>query len=87
MPKYESDSIEHLKNSDLVQLSRKLLDSMVESTQMMYSPEMTPKKLMEAKVVLGYLNAAKNTMDTRIKIFKLTGLGEKIDAIKNHKIK
>lgn len=87
MKKYAPDTIEHLESSDLVQLSRDLLESVVESTKMLTLPKMTPNKLQEAKIVLGYLNAARNTMDTKIKVFKLTGLDKKIEAVKNHVIK
>ena len=84
MPKFAPDTIKELEKSDLIQFSRALLDSVVESTDMLTIQEMTPKKLQEAKIVLGFLNAARNAMDTKIKMFKLTGLDKKINAVAKH---
>ena len=84
MPKFAQDTIKELEKSDLIQFSRALLDSVVESTNMLTIQEMTPKKLQEAKIVLGFLNAARNAMDTKIKMFKLTGLDKKVIAIQKH---
>ena len=57
---YQKDKLEHIENLNLVQLSRDLLEAMVESTAIMEGRKMTEQGLKEAKIVLGYLNAAKN---------------------------
>jgi len=79
-----NDSID---NSDLIADSRELLTSVVNATNMKNIEEMTPKKLAEAKVVLGFLNAANNMIKTKIQCFKLTGVKDKVAAIKGLKIK
>ena len=84
MTNYKPDTLKDLEKSDLIQFSRDLLESVVQSTNMLNAPEMTIKKLQEAKIVLGFLNAARNAMDTKIKMFKLTGLDKKIEAVQNH---
>jgi hypothetical protein len=77
------DTMDDLQNSDLIQLSRKLLDVMIGSTNMMSLKKMTPEKLRECKTVLSYLNSCNSIMKTRISVFRLTGMEEKIKFMKD----
>ena len=79
---FPPDTMEHIGNTDLVQLSRKLLDSVVTSTDALNSSTMTEEKIKEMKVVLGYLNATNNIVKTKMQYFKMLGVGEKVEAIK-----
>jgi len=79
---YSRDKIEHIENLNLVQLSRDLLTAMIEATALMEGQKMTEQGLKEAKLVLGYLNAANSTVKTRIGWFKMSGLQDKVKKIK-----
>lgn len=79
-----SDSIEDIKDTDIVKLTRTLLNSMVASTGLTNPQEMTPSKLQEAKVVLGYVNAQIHAIKTKMQFFKMIGLDEKVKAVKDH---
>ena len=78
------DTMENLKGSDLIQLSRKLLTAVVDSTNMLEVQEMTQNKLKEAKVVMGFLNAADRAMKTKMSYFKMAGVKDKVEAIKKN---
>lgn len=79
---YSKDKLEHIENLNLVQLSRDLLLAMVESTAIMEGKKMTEQGLKEAKIVLGYLNAANSNVKTRIGWFKMSGLENKVKSVK-----
>ena len=81
--RYAPDTMEHIKKSDLIQLSRNILDATVQSTKVLEIDEMTPMKLQEAKLVLGFLNSANNVMKTKMQFFKMAGLEKKVEAIKS----
>ena len=80
--RYKKDTPEHIENLDLVQMARDLLEAMVESTAILEGKKMTDQGLREAKLVLGYLNAANNNVKTRMQWFKMTGLESKIDRVR-----
>lgn len=83
MPKkYKKDKPEDIENLDLVQMARDLLEAMVESTAILEGKKMTEQGLKEAKLVLGYLNAANNNVKTRMQWFKMTGLESKINSVR-----
>jgi hypothetical protein len=46
------DGVEDISKSDIVKLSKKLLDACINSTDILNVKEMTPEKLKEAKIVL-----------------------------------
>jgi len=79
---YSKDKIEHIENLNLVQLSRDLLTAMIEATALLEGQKMTEQGLKEAKLVLGYLNAANSTVTTRIGWFRMSGLQEKVKKVK-----
>lgn len=79
--KLQKDTIAHVEQSDLVQVSRNLLGSIIESTSVLEKREMTPKALQESKVVLGYLNASIKAVGTRMKYFQMTGVADKVRKI------
>lgn len=78
------DTIDDLKESDLVQISRQLLEAVIRSTAVMKLEKMTPEKLKECRTVLGFLNAANNTLKTKLNIFRLTGMTDKLKFMKEH---
>ena len=80
---YQKDKMEHIENLNLVQLSRDLLEAMVESTAIMEGRKMTEQGLKEAKIVLGYLNAANTNVKTRIGWFRMQGLEDKVRKVKD----
>lgn len=80
--KNRKDTVEHIENSDLVQMSRELLDSLVTSTAILDGKKMNEQGLKEAKTVLGYLNASINATKTRMQWFKLTGLENKVRSVR-----
>jgi hypothetical protein len=80
--RFSPDTVQDIQKSDLIKLSRELLDATVRSTKIMDAKEMTPKKLQEAKIVLGFLNAANSTMKTKMQYFKMEGLADKVKLIK-----
>lgn len=83
MPKHTPDTLSDIGNSDLVQLSRDLLEAVVGSTKILNLDEMTPQKLQESKMVLGFLNAADKTMKTKMQYFQMTGLSEKVAQVRS----
>ena len=86
MKKYTKDTKAELERSPLVQMSRDLLINLVDSTSMLEKKDMNESGLKEAKVVLGYLNAANNTMKTRMQYYRMTDLPNKIRAVKKRAI-
>lgn len=80
--KYKKDRPEDIENLDLVQMARDLLEAMVESTAILEGKKMNEQGLKEAKLVLGYLNAANNNVKTRMQWFKMTGLESKINRVR-----
>ena len=79
------DTIEDIKKNDLMQLANDLLGSVVRGTDMLSlsANDMSPEKLKEAKLVLGYLNAANSIIKTKMQFFKMTGLDKKLKSIKD----
>lgn len=80
--KFKPDTLETVKNTDLVQLSRALLDSVVENTNALSKKKMTPERLKEMKMVLGYLTATTSTVKAKMSYFRMIGLGEKVREVK-----
>jgi len=77
------DTIEDLKETDLVQLARRLLDATVVSTDALNGgQEINEQRLKELKLVLGFLNASNSVIKTKLQVFKMTGLPEKIAEVK-----
>ena len=77
------DTLEDIKNTDLVQLSRQLLDAAVVSTNALSTKsELSEQHLKELRLVLGFLNATNNVIKTKIQYFKMVGVSDKIEAIK-----
>lgn len=85
----ENDTVKHVENSNLVQMSRKLLEALVESTAILNGGEskVSDKGLKEAKTVLGYLNASINATQNRMQWFKMTGLNNKIKLVQGKGVK
>lgn len=76
------ETLQDVGNNGLIQLSRDLLDAVVKTTNILHQDKMTPEKLQEAKVVLGFLSACNTVMQTKMRYFKMTGLGDKVQAVK-----
>jgi hypothetical protein len=83
----KADTVEDIRDTDIVKLSRKLLNSVVDSTGVLNVKKMTPDKLAEARVVLGYLNATTKAVQTKIAFFRLVGVTDKIKVIEKRAIK
>lgn len=81
--KYSPDTIEDLSKTDLVKLSRDLLGKIIENTQIMDTDiEFNQERLKQANTVLGFLNASIGATKAKMHFFRLTGLDEKIKAVK-----
>lgn len=76
------DTMSTVGESNLIQKSKELLDAVVDSTKILEKTEMDEKGLKEASVVLGFLNAANNTMKTKMNYYKMMGVGDKVKSIK-----
>ena len=76
------DTLETIEQDDVLQLTRNLLDATVKATDMLNITEFTPEKLKEAKMVLGYINAVRGLMTTKLQVFKMTGINEKVKIIR-----
>ncbi len=83
LTKYKPDTIEDLKNTDLVKLSRDLLGATVQSTNALDSTvKPSPERIKELKMTLGFLNATINASKTKMQFFRMMGIGDKVKAIK-----
>lgn len=85
--KHQPDTVDDIRDTDIVRLSRKLLNSVVRSTGVMDVRKMTPEKLSEARLVLGYLNATTKAVQTKMAFFKLVGITEKVQAVEKRAAK
>lgn len=79
---YKRDSMKHVDETSLVQLSRDLLLALVESTDALSVKKMNEQNMREMKLVLNYLNAANSQIKTRMQFFRMTGLKDKINRVK-----
>lgn len=79
--KYNPDSIRDLEQTDLVRLSRDLLESVVKNTGVLNRKKMSKEALQEYKTVLGFLNASTKTIQVKMQVFKMMGVGEKVKAV------
>ena len=70
-----------IRETELVRLSRKLLESVVSSTDILNKNKMTENGLKEAKLVLGFLNATTSAVKTKMQFFKMIGLDDKIREV------
>ena len=77
------DTMEDVTETDIIQMSRSLLEAYVDATGVFKITEMTPESLKNGKLLLGFLNATRNAVNTRMQIFKLVGLDDKMDAIRD----
>lgn len=75
--------MDEIKKTNLVSKANDLLDAITESTNAMEIRTMDEKRFKEMKLVLGFLNACNNVVNTKLKYYKMTGVEEKIKAIKN----
>ena len=88
LTKYSPDTIEDLKKTDLVKLSRDLLGATVESTKALDPKiKVTPDRIKELKITLGFLNATVNATKAKMQFFRMVGMTEKIKAIRKMSIK
>ena len=76
------DTMADIQSTDIVQLSKELLDSVVRSTSILEMEGMGPEDLQQAKLVLGFLNATTATMKTKMQFFAMTDLEGKYAAVK-----
>lgn len=75
--------MDDIEKTNIVNKANNLLDSIVESTSAMIPQEVNEERYKEMKLVLGFLNACNNVINTKLKYFKMVDISEKIEAIKN----
>ena len=80
---YLGDTRTVVEKSPLVEVSRDLLMNVIESTSMLNKKTMDADGIREARVVLGYLNAANAAIQTRQSYYKMADTKEKIQAVKD----
>jgi len=76
------DTIQDVTENDMIGLTRELLDKVVVSSGIKEQSNMDKDGARNAKIVLGYINAVNSTINTKIQIFKMVGLIDKVKAIK-----
>lgn len=81
--KYENN--EDIRETELVRLSRKLLDSVIANTGVLNKKKMTPEFMKENKLVLGFLNSTTKAIQTKMQFFKMIDTADKIEFIKKKK--
>jgi hypothetical protein len=74
--------MDEIQKTNLVGKANQLLDAIVESTDAMKPYNLNEQKLKEIKLVLGFLNACNNVINTKLKYFKMVGVDKKIEAVK-----
>ena len=78
------DSLKDIEESDLVQISRRLLNSIVESSGLLRPQQLNDQKIKEARLIISFINATAGAMRTKLSYFKMIGLEEKVKAIRDH---
>ena len=78
------DTMDDISQTDLIKVSRRLLDASIDSSGILEIGEMTPEKLREAKMVLGFLNATNNVVKTRMQFYKMIGITDDINKAKKN---
>ena len=81
---FKPDSLLDIEDSDLVQLSRKLLNSIVDSSGLLLPQELTTDKIKQARIIVSFINATANVMRTKMSYFKMIGLDDKVNALREH---
>lgn len=77
------DSMQDIADADLVQLSRKLLDGVIVSTDAMTAMPMSPERAADLRLVLGFLKATNNMINSKLHYFHLVRIDDKIAAVKS----
>lgn len=72
-----------VRDSDLVQMSRNLLESVIDSSEILSMDTMGPDEMQRAKIVLGFLNAASGAVNSRMQFFQMTDIEGKYAAVKS----
>jgi len=91
MPKRKSivakigeDNIEDVGKNDLLQTTLAILNNLRDVTSLEEATEITPDVRSDAKMVLGYINAANSVMKTKMNFFKTaSALDRAADAIRD----
>lgn len=74
--------MDEIAKTNLVSKANQLLDAIVESADAMKPYNLDEQKMKEIKLVLGFLNACNNVINTKLKYFRMVGVGAKIKAVK-----
>lgn len=80
--RYEPDTIRHLEQSDLIQLTRDLLGAFVASVGGLDVKTVDEHRLKEMGIVSKLVNAALKSQQTKMSFLKMTNVQEKVKAIK-----
>lgn len=75
------DTIDTLKDNDLVAKAQDLLQAVIKSTNILEIEEMKVEDIQKAKIVLGFLNSTNSLMKTKLNVFRMTDVGEKVKAL------
>lgn len=81
------DTLEDIGQSDLVKLSRELLEAVVQSSGIKKMDKIGDEEIKQARVVLGFLNATDKVMRTKIQYFKMANIDAKVAEIKGRTTK
>jgi len=73
---------ENIKHFDLIVPAKDLLDAITISADAYSKQPMNEDRARNMKLVLGFLNAYLRAFHTKIGYFKLTGIPEKVKAVK-----
>lgn len=80
----EKENIEDIENFELLIPAKKLFDKMIESTDGYTPKEMTDDEMKKMKLLLGYMNAYRGAFGNKLQYFKLIGVANKNEVVKQH---
>jgi len=78
----KGDTLEHIKENNILQLTQELLDKVIVSTDALKQKKMTPERMKEYRLTLGYVNAVNTSIKTKLIYFRMTDLDLKLAAVK-----
>ena len=76
------ETMDDLGTVPFVDLAKQLLDASIDSSNVMTSEPYTPETAKYAKLTLGYANAFLKAYNTKMNYWKMSGVADKVKAIK-----
>ncbi len=80
---FKPDTLESIGETDLIQLSRKLLDAVIVSSDALTPQDLTPERMKQMRLVNGMLNSSMGVIKTKLAYFRMVDTANKASAIKN----